>query len=80
MLSGLMKCNYLSVLGRELRFSCGPNQVLGLGSGDSSVVERRTRSKGCRFESARTAGEFFIFFIGGQLSVLTLISVSVPSP
>ena len=50
-----------------------------IGSGDSSVVrEPDSGSKGCRFKSLLERRENFL--LQGQLSVLTLISVSVPPP
>ena len=49
------------------------------GSGIAQWVERQTRDqKVCEFESRQEQWENFLF--QGQLSVLTLISVSVPPP
>ena len=51
--------------------------LLSLGNGDSSMVRAPDSwSKGCGFESLQELRENFL--LQGQLSVLTLISVSVP--
>ena len=47
-------------------------------SGDSSVVERWNRDRKVAGSSPRGRGSRI--FLRGQLSVLTLISVSVPPP
>ena len=53
--------------------------IAHVGGGDSSVVRvPDSWLKGCRFESLLEWRENFL--LQGQLSVLTLISVSIPPP